>query len=119
MRFMLDESAEVKIAAFLEQGEHDVKIVQRDFAVGLSDREILHLAYVEQRVVITNDRDFGELVFRHGMPHAGVIYLRFPLDSTADQKIAGIGRLLASRASDLSKFIVLTPSGIRIGDTDA
>jgi len=50
MRFMLDESAEVKIGAALETDEHDVKIVQRDFAVGLPDREILRLAYAEQRI---------------------------------------------------------------------
>lgn len=119
MRFMLDESAEVKIAAFLDQDGHDVKIVQRDFAVGLTDREILRLAYIEQRVVITNDGDFGELVFRHGMPHAGVIYLRFPLDSTADQKIASIANFLNTRREDVRRFVVLTPSGVRIGDADS
>ena len=103
MRFMLDESAEVKI-------------VQRDFAVGLPDREILRLAHAEQRVLITNDRDFGDLVFRQGMPHSGVIYLRFPLDSTADQKIASIRELLSTRLSEVGKFIVLTPSGARVAD---
>jgi len=119
MRFMLDESAEVKIGAALETDEHDVKIVQRDFAVGLPDREILRLAYAEQRILITNDRDFGDLVFRQGMSHAGVIYLRFPLDSSADQKIASIQEFLAMRPDDIGKFVVLSPSGTRVGDENA
>ena len=71
------------------------------------------------RVVITNDSDFGELVFRQGMPHSGVIYLRFPLDSTADQKIASIAQFLAARPEDVGRFVVLTPSSVRIGDADA
>jgi predicted nuclease of predicted toxin-antitoxin system len=116
---MLDENAEVKIGAALEIDEHDVKIVQRDFAVGLSDREILRLAYADQRIVITNDRDFGDLVFREGMSHAGVIYLRFPLDSTADQKIASIREFLATRPDDIGKFVVLSPRGTRVGDEGA
>jgi predicted nuclease of predicted toxin-antitoxin system len=116
MRFILDESAEVKIGAFLESQGYDVKVVQRDFAVGLPDHEVLRLAHAEQRILITNDRDFGDLVFRQGMPHSGVIYLRFPLDSAADQKIASIGELLSTRVSDIGKFIVLTPRGLRVGD---
>ena len=116
MRCMLDESAEVKIGAALETDGHDVKIVQRDFAVGLPDREILRLAHSEQRVVITNDRDFGDLVFRQGMPHSGVIYLRFPLDSTADQKIASIREFLETRPSEVGRFVVLSPGGTRVGD---
>ena len=119
MKFMLDESAEVKIGAFLESDGHDVKIVQRDFAVGLPDHEVPRIAHAEQRILITNDRDFDELVFRLGMPHSGVIHLRFPLDSTAEQKIASIGELLSTRPSDIGKFIVLTPTGIRVGDESA
>ena len=115
---MLDESAEVKSSA-LETDGHDVKIVQRDFAVGLSDREVLRLAHAEQRILITNDRDFGDLVFREGVPHAGVIYLRFPLDSSADQKIAGVLEFLATRPSYVGKFVVLSPGGVRVGDESA
>src|SRR5215208_2685901 len=118
MRFILDESAEVKIGAFLESQGYDVKVVQRDFGVGLPDREILRLAHAEQRILITNDRDFGDLVFRQGMSHAGVIYLRFPLDSSADQKIASIQEFLATRPDDVGKFVVLSSSGTRVGEED-
>jgi predicted nuclease of predicted toxin-antitoxin system len=116
MRFLLDESAEVKIATFLRSLGHDVNVTQHDFAVGLPDDAILLLAHAEARILITNDSDFGELVFLRRMPHTGVIYFRFPEDSTADQKIASLRGLLADRPSDLGRFLVLTPSGIRVGD---
>lgn len=64
--------------------------------------------------MLTNDRDFGELVFRHGQPHAGVIYFRLPLDVTAANKIDWLRRLLTGHQADLGKFIVVEPGGIRV-----
>src|SRR2546423_1625438 len=101
MNFLLDESAEVKIAAFLEIRGHDVKYVKRDYPIGWPDHRVLALAHSEQRILITNDRDFGELVFRHHQPHSGVIYFRLPLDTTAAQKIAWLLQLLTSHQADL------------------
>ena len=54
----------------------------------MSDEEVLRLAHAEHRIVVTFDRDFGELVFRQGLPApAGILYLRFvpevPSDVTA------------------------------------
>lgn len=114
MKFLLDESAEVQIAKFLESLGYNIKIVQRDFAIGVSDDWILHIGYTEQRIVITNDRDFGELVFKKKRPHFGVVYFRFPLDSNAEQKIASLKKLFSTHAKDLGKFLVVTPRGIRI-----
>ena len=72
MKFLLDESAEVKITAFLESLGHDVEIV------------------------------------------TGVIYFRFPLDSTANQKIASPERLLVSHQDRLDQFLVVSPRGVRV-----
>jgi predicted nuclease of predicted toxin-antitoxin system len=114
MRFLLDESAEVKLARFLQSAGHDVEYVQRDFPVGLPDRAILERAHAAQRILITNDRDFGELVFRHQQPHSGVIYFRLPLDTTAAQKIVWLRQLLDAHQADLGRFIVVDAHGIRI-----
>jgi predicted nuclease of predicted toxin-antitoxin system len=114
MRFLLDESAEVKIAHFLESAGHDVAYVLRDFPVGLPDRAILERAHAAQRILITNDRDFGELVFLHRQPHSGVIYFRLPLDTTAAQKIDWLRHLLGAHQADLGRFIVIDTNGIRI-----
>jgi predicted nuclease of predicted toxin-antitoxin system len=74
MKFLLDQSAERRIAPFLRNLGHDVKVVAVDFPPGILDHEVLTHAYEEQRVVITNDKgDFGELIFKDFHPHAGVI----------------------------------------------
>ena len=114
MKFLLDESAEIKIARYLENEGHDVSVVQRDFPVGLPDHQLLARANSEARILITNDRDFGELVIRHRQPHAGVIYFRLPKDSTATEKIDRLTELLSRRRQDLGRFIVVSAKGIRV-----
>ena len=114
MRFLLDQSAEARIATYLISEGHDAKRVGRDFPHGLPDDQVLAIARVEQRILITNDRDFGELVFRHRQPHAGVIYFRLPLDADATEKIVWLQRLLAAHQQDLDRFIVVSEQGIRV-----
>ena len=116
MRFLLDQSAEARIAAFLSDRGHDATRVARDYPAGLPDHDVLAIAQNEQRILITNDRDFGELIVRHGHPHAGVIFFRFPPDSTAQEKIAALGRLLVTHAQQLDQFLVVTPRGVRVRD---
>jgi predicted nuclease of predicted toxin-antitoxin system len=117
MRFVLDQSAEARIGSFLASLGHDVTRVARDYPAGLPDTDVLAIAHREQRILVTNDRDFGELVFRLHQPHAGVIYFRFPLDATAAQKIASLRRLLVTHQDRLDQFIVVTPRGVRVRRT--
>ncbi len=114
MRFLLDESAEYRIAAFLSDEDHDVTAIAHEHPPSLPDTEVLRIAQAERRILITNDRDFGELVFHRGLPHAGVIYFRLPLDSTAEQKIGWLRRILATQTEPLTDFIVVTPQGLRV-----
>ena len=73
MKFLLDESAEYRIASFLRDHGHDVTAIAHDYPASLVDEDVLSIAHSEQRIVITNDSDFGELVFRDQQPHSGVI----------------------------------------------
>ncbi len=114
MRFLLDQSAEARIAAFLTDQGHDAARVGRDHPAGIPDDQVLAIAHREQRILIANDKDFGELVFRGGLPHAGVVLFRFPLDATAQEKIAALARLLVTHRTQLDRFLVVTPSGVRV-----
>ncbi len=114
MRFLLDESAEFRIAAYLQSQGHDVTAIAHDYPASRSDRDVLAIAHQEDRILITNDRDFGELIFREQQPHAGVIYFRLPLASSVAEKIRWLERILADYESELGKFIVVMPSGLRI-----
>ncbi len=114
MKFLLDESAEYRIALHLLGDGHDVTAVTHDYAASLSDREVLAIAYREQRILVTNDSDFGELVFRERFPHAGVIFFRLPHDTTAARKIVYLDNLLATHADQLDQFMVITERSIRV-----
>lgn len=113
-RFLLDQSAEARIATFLTDQGHDATRIAREHPGGLSDEDVLAIAYRERRILIANDKDFGDLVFQRGLPHAGVILLRLPLDSTARQKIEAVTRLLVTHQDQLTRFLVVTPRGVRV-----
>ncbi len=113
MSFLLDESAEARIAGVLTAPGHDATRIGRDDPASLPDAAVLAFAHHEQRILITNDKDFGELVVRRRHPYAGVILFRFPLDSTARQKIHALEALLASRPAPLDRLFVVSPQGIR------
>ena len=61
---------------------HDVVAVAETIPQS-DDRSILDQAVAEGRILITNDKDFGELVFRWGKGHHGVILLRLHDESSA------------------------------------
>jgi predicted nuclease of predicted toxin-antitoxin system len=113
MRFLLDENAEYRLALFLRAHDHDVTSIARDYTQGMSDRDILDIAYREQRIVITNDRDFGALVFRQRLPHAGVIFFRLGM-TDALVKRSWLAYLIEHYPDELHHFIVVTDRGIRV-----
>jgi len=119
MKFLLDENVEYRIATFLNDEGHDVTTIIEDYTRSTEDREVLHLAKAEERILTTNDRDFGELIFSRHLPHAGVIYFRLPLDTAATDKIAWLRRFLTSHQADVGSFIVVTPLGIRVRRTES
>jgi predicted nuclease of predicted toxin-antitoxin system len=61
---------------FFDPSEHDVTAIAHDYPGALADDEVLTIAVHEDRVVIANDKDFGELVVRRRLPHAGLILFR-------------------------------------------
>ena len=114
MRFLLDENVESRVAAFLTAEGHDVTTIGQDYPFALHDEDVLRIAHTEQRVLVTNDRDFGELIFKQQRPHSGVIYFRLPLDTTAAEKITWLQQILASYQGSLDSFLVVTATGIRV-----
>lgn len=81
---------------------------------GVEDERILTVAYLQQRVLITQDKDFGELVFRLQQAHYGVILIR--LQGYAPAVKAEITTSLILRYQNLliKSFTVIQPNAIRI-----
>src|SRR5579859_3945531 len=113
MKFLLDENADARLATYLERLGHDVTSVARGYTPGASDASLLSLAEAEQRILITNDRDFGELVFHQRHTHTGVILFRLRSVSLAS-KIAALDRTLTQHTEELDQFLVVTERGVRI-----
>jgi predicted nuclease of predicted toxin-antitoxin system len=114
MRFLLDQDVYAVTARFLSDLGHDVVPVAR---IGLSqaeDQEILRVAQERNRVLVTRDRDFGNLVFVQALG-AGVLYLRI-LPSTQSAVHAELERVLSTYTEEelARAFVVIEAGGHRI-----
>lgn len=113
MRLLIDESSDGRLAAYLRNLGHDATTVASDHQPGLLDPEVLALARHEGRILITDDSDFGVLVFRFGHPHAGVLYFR--LDTTSlSVRTDRLDDVLDKYHEQLDRFFVITNDRIRV-----
>ena len=116
MRFLVDECTGPIVARWLRDQGHEVFSVY-DEARGIDDDAIIQKAFDESWILITNDRDFGEKVYREGLPHRGIVFLRLQ-DERAANKLATLRRLLESHADRLAdQFVVVTETRIRFGSS--
>ena len=112
MRFLVDESTGPAVAEWLRQQGHEVFSIY-DEARGMDDDDVIRKAFAENWILMSNDKDFGEKVYREQRPHKGVVLLRLD-DERALIKIETIKRLLESHADRLpGQFIVVTERNIR------
>jgi predicted nuclease of predicted toxin-antitoxin system len=116
MRFLMDECTGPAVARWLREQGHEVFSVYEQ-ARGLEDDTIIQKAFEENWILITNDKDFGEKVYRERRPHKGVVLLRLE-DERASSKIGTIQRLLESYAEQLQdNFVAVTEKRVRIART--
>ena len=112
MRFLVDECTGPAVARWLRHQQHEVFSVYEE-ARGLDDEDIIQKAFAENWILITNDKDFGEKVYRERRPHKGVVLLRLD-DERAASKINTLQRLLERYSDRLAgNFVVVTESRVR------
>ena len=91
MRLLADENTHVTVVLRLREAGYDLEWIGQSMP-GILDREILARPDIGQFVLITNDRDFGDLVFRERQPcPRSILYTRLPhrtADLTAMRLIA-------------------------------
>jgi predicted nuclease of predicted toxin-antitoxin system len=113
MKYLVDECTGPGVARWLEGQGHDVYSVY-DQARGLADTEVIRKGCGDNRVIITCDKDFGELIIRHRHAHKGVVLLRLKDEKPAN-KIRILTGLLARHRHQLpNRFTVVTEKDIRI-----
>ena len=85
MKFITDENLGIRVPKFLKSLGYDVKSAI-EVALSRPDTDILELASKENRILLTTDKDFGELVFKEKLIHSGVILLRLKNESVENKK---------------------------------
>ena len=113
MKFLIDESVELRLSFFLKAQDHDVKTIVTDYAASIADEEVLKIARSEHRILITNDKDFGELVFHSHHPHTGVILLRLkrvPFQVKQER----LAEVVAAYKHALQHFLIVSLYTVRI-----
>ncbi len=113
MRVLADESCDFAVVRALRRAGHDVTAVVEALP-GAPDDEVIRLALSEQRVLITEDKDFGQLVHAAGGSLVGVVFLRFPAVARAELA-ATVVELFAKHGAGLpGRFAVVQPGRLRI-----
>ena len=114
MRFLADESCDFRVIRALRAAGHEVVSVM-EIAPGADDKAVLELAAREDRIFITEDRDFGQLTYAAASPGPGVILVRFPSNMRAGLP-ALMMELVAEYGDKLrGRFTVIQPGRIRFG----
>ena len=112
MRFLVDECTGPNVAAWLRDKGFEVYSVYEQ-SRGMPDNDIIQKAYTENWILITNDKDFGDKVFRNGRLHRGVILLRLE-DERSSAKIEVLSPLLERFTDRLpDAFVVVTEKQVR------
>lgn len=111
MKFLLDACAASRsLHRLLTDLEHDVVTASGELAYA-TDEALLAMARESGRVIVTEDKDFGELVFVRRRPHPCVI--RF-LGMTTDEKVSAMRELLQRHADAMSQGAIIVVSRSRI-----
>lgn len=113
MRILANENFPEDAVVALRQAGHDVAWVRTD-APGTSDQQVLQRSQAEDRVLITFDKDFGELAFRVRLPAScGIILFRISTPSSAHIAQAAV-QALAQRTDWRGNFSVIEDDRIRM-----
>lgn len=111
-KLLADENIPQKTVQSLKQRGIDITSVT-DTSLGLSDRAVLELGNVNERVIVTFDKDFGELVFRQRLDTKGIMLLRFT-PTSSEQIAEKIVQALTRQTTIKNKIIVVKEDRIRV-----
>ena len=113
MKLLADEGVDKPIVELLRSSGFDVHYVLETHPGG-DDEQVLHLANDENRLLLTQDKDFGELVYRMKMVHNGIVLIRLGF-SPAPEKARLVNFVLLEYGEKLLKaFTVIQPNAVRI-----
>jgi predicted nuclease of predicted toxin-antitoxin system len=113
MQLLANENFPLVSVYLLRQANYDVASITED-SPGIEDSEVLARAVDEQRIILTFDRDYGELIYRFRLPSPkGVIYLRFR-PHTPEEPAAILSNLFQTEGFQIEgRFTIIDRDRIR------
>ncbi len=113
LKFLIDVGVGKKVEEFLSVEGYDVKCISF-IDPRMKDIDILNIAASESRMIITMDKDFGELVYNSKLTNSGVLLLRLE-EATSVRKVEVIKTILKDfSAAIVNKFCVYKDGKLRI-----
>lgn len=113
MKILADENIEREFIEALREADFDILSVREDY-VGITDDEVLQVAEDQSAVILTYDKDFGELIFRYSLKSRGVILLRLS-NLILTEKIEKTITVIREHEAELENaFTVVSENLVRI-----
>ena len=110
----IDECVEYEIIQLLRQNDITVLSIMESHS-GIKDIEVLQKAVENDAFLLTEDKDFGELVFRLKLPHTGILLVRFPNSYDPDLKAKIVVKTILEKFEEMENyFSVLDENRLRI-----
>jgi len=100
MKFLADENIEGLVIKALRAAGHDVAEIAADH-FGTGDRDVLARSVDEDRILVTNDKDFAELAFLQRSAASGIVLIRLP-HSSSREKAARVEAVVADLGGRLT-----------------
>jgi predicted nuclease of predicted toxin-antitoxin system len=113
MKFVADENIDLPLIARLRKDGHNVYAVI-EMSAGISDDEVLKQANEQGVVLLTADKDFGELVYRDRRYTCGIVLIRLS-GLTTIEKVEIVANVVTKHGNELENaFTVISPRNLRI-----
>ncbi len=113
LRFLADESCDFGVVRALRSAGYDV-VALTEITTRSVDDDVIAQSYDQKRILLTEDRDFGQLVFASRADSAGVILIRFPGNARKSLQTT-IVELIRERENEIrNAFVVVQPGHIRV-----
>jgi predicted nuclease of predicted toxin-antitoxin system len=111
--FLADESCDFAAVRALRQHGYDVAAVA-EWIGGASDDEVMRMALTSGRILLTEDKDFGQLVYANGQASRGVPLIRFPSRARSQLGPTVVAAVEQAGERLFGSFVVVQPGRVRI-----
>jgi predicted nuclease of predicted toxin-antitoxin system len=114
VRLLADENLDLAVVMALRNAGHDV-VTMLEAGKGAPDELVIKRALNEHRILLTEDKDFGELVYKFSQPSLGVILVRRFESASQSLKCETLIRTINKLADAIfENFVVVEPGRVRV-----